>query len=626
MKVFILDDGSWLSKLADSKASEETMQIYCLKDESYKTSKDIDEFFYQEFLGKKWVENNARGEGEMKALSDLIDPHLDNEAVFLIGVNARMSGCSSRQNQDGVEVLKHIRLTEELRVLCDAHVVLYSFETPEVLLRRKPGNLIMFSSGVTLLRLPEESKYLLDPKWLNRVIGNKANRTSYSFTPFVACDYRQPDSAHQYSNWWGMRQFVMARRILENNEKILMPSKVVEELRILENKKAFFLNHYDQNISTNIDGTKLSQLESQLNDLEFFFAERLNYRDAKILYLDDEPGWGKIVKTALEKVSRGRIQVKTPLVNSQSDTSVDAGKFLFLLKGKINKEWLKKELCLDDIKNEPSLVLLDLRMRGSSEVNTPVSETSGAVLACEIRKLRPALPIILMTASNKAWTFEQALKSGIDGYWMKEGIGEHALPGESVANYLNLLRLIRAALGEEYATLRCLTSFILELSDPGFSAWWENSSNTWADGTHSSANRKEILSKLLNIRIIYHEFLRATKMAVYLTNESKKTDIERILFLGICTEIRFMIEMVHDFSSGTAVLLNRNGVTSRKKFTELLQERGDSRAASIFRTCSLVMHNQTESRKKKQQESVSVLELITNIKTYLCVTPVTHTP
>ena len=579
MRVFIVDDCNWLPKSLESRASGirnagNPLKIYSLPDGCYRESHGIDEVFLQICEDRSWVDNNPGRAGGKKSLRDLTENDEDGEAIFLVGLNAKLSSLSYRQDQDGVELLKHIRLTEELGALRNAHVVLYSFETVGALLRRKPGNLMALSDGTTLLRLPEGIDELLDPEWLRKVALRKANLSQGYFPPFVACTYRQPDTAHTYSNWWGMQQFILARRELMRKPKISMPHKVKEELLKLENKKARFLNQ-----------VAIGRADSELPEV----ATDLPRGKFKVVHLDDEPGWQEIVKNALEedfiRSVTNRVQVKTP----QLPANV------------IDQDWLEQELSLGT-DNEPDLLLLDLRMRGSAEASTPVEQTSGAQVARIVRELSPGLPIILMTASNKAWTFEAAMKLGIDGYWMKEGVGEHLPPGTSVGNYRKLLQLVSTALGKDYQFLRRFTNFVGKLSeDEPEDFWWR--AYRWNDGQETRVDCEEVFGKLRNIQILYHEFLRATLMGSYLMGSGIGDEPSGdILFLGIGAEVRSVIELIHG--------------GWRRDFSAVMRHRHDNQGADLHNLCSGMVHS-----KQKGERRSAANQVLASFLNYLAAPP-----
>jgi CheY-like chemotaxis protein len=67
-----------------------------------------------------------------------------------------------------------------------------------------------------------------------------------------------------------------------------------------------------------------------------------------------------------------------------------------------------------------SLVFLDLRLKQPiDELRGDVEEITGMKLLVEVKRLFPHLPVIVMTASEKAPSAEKARELGADGYWIK---------------------------------------------------------------------------------------------------------------------------------------------------------------------------------------------------------------
>ena len=129
------------------------------------------------------------------------------------------------------------------------------------------------------------------------------------------------------------------------------------------------------------------------------------------------------------------------------------------------------------------------------------------------------MPILLMTASNKAWTYQEAFRLGVDAYWMKEGIGDHASPAKSVQNAAELVRLIRSLLGEDHQALRRIHERIDEFKrdwDTPDPPWWKEM--TWPPPVPSldppepdlvtKPEKDNVLDLLRNLVQMYREYLR----------------------------------------------------------------------------------------------------------------------
>ena len=69
-------------------------------------------------------------------------------------------------------------------------------------------------------------------------------------------------------------------------------------------------------------------------------------------------------------------------------------------------------------------VLLDLRLTNEDDKpdkgNTEILNFSGGKILKALKDKYPFLPVIMVTASNKAWNMQQLLDAGADGYFIKE--------------------------------------------------------------------------------------------------------------------------------------------------------------------------------------------------------------
>src|ERR1700722_8804216 len=65
------------------------------------------------------------------------------DGILLIHAHGRFTRGAHRQDLQGVELLKHIRLTPSLGTANAWHAIVYSFEPLETILARRPGDLIL---------------------------------------------------------------------------------------------------------------------------------------------------------------------------------------------------------------------------------------------------------------------------------------------------------------------------------------------------------------------------------------------------------------------------------------------------------------------------------------------------
>lgn len=491
MNIFLFDESEALGHyIAKGKPVGEELGIYWISPSNYGQAGSVDDFFQTILTENVWqFAGDARGDGKT-TLVKLVNNNC-KDTIFLVHVNLKATTFSARQDQEGIELLKHIRLTEAMGNGRNTHVVLYSFEEQLNLLKRKPGNLIMMSGAVSFLRLPEGLNDLRNPQKLAKLSGTRADVNRKDFKSFVQCDFQLPDAAHRFSNWWGVYKLssvasdtgpppyesesdpkITLRAHLLSNCKHDINGIVDKELRVLANKKALFL---------------FGSVETPIPSCPPIIPRESSTQKLVVLHIDDEPIW----TTCL------RWLIYSHFVNVDYE-------YENKIPEKIDKDWVLENIC----KRSPNLLLLDLRLYGTQEISLPVKDTSGVNLAQLIRKENPGVPILLMTASNKAWVFEEMMKQGVDGYWMKEGIGEHLPPEGSVRNYNRLLELISIALGEQYQFLRRFAKSIADIKKLPSPWWlhpeWKNGEQTDTDPSLVSV----VFDLLESAFVLFRESLR----------------------------------------------------------------------------------------------------------------------
>lgn len=551
MKMFLLDDsdalGRYISKVQPAGSE---CKVFCVDSSYYGKRESLDDFLHAILNNNVWqLAGDAHG-NEHHSLKSLMG-NVSDECLFLIHVNLKPTKFSTRQDQEGIELLKHIRLTDkaELDDGRNTHVILYSFEDQLELLKRKPGNLIMLSEGVTFFRLPDGLNQMATPAELAKFADKRADVDRKDFKRFVQCDFQLPDAAHQFSNWWGVYKLssvVPGSNRTTNTNKSDFKDKlraqllsacvreidalVQKELRVLANKKALFLFGGSEQLGPSSPPIMPTEAPSQ---------------KLIILHLDDEPNWTTCLRW---------------LINSHFvDVDYES---LNKIPEHIDKEWVLTNVC----KKSPSLILLDLRLRGPHEVGKPVKDTSGATLAKMIREETPGTPIILMTASNKAWVFEEMMKLGVDGYWMKEGVGEHLPPEGSVRNSERLLDIISTALSEHYQFLREFTDRIAQIKNSP-SPWWEHY-NKWPNRDNTKADPASVHRLLSGAFVLFRECLRLFCMGYAYTGGS--SDIKTSWMSAPIMEMAKVIELVHNLEEE-----DKRPRETRKSLVTLLGDRRD---------------------------------------------------
>jgi CheY-like chemotaxis protein len=422
---------------------------------------DLDQWFW------RWA-RNVRDSGIDKS-----------DGIYLIHAHGRFTQGAHRQDLQGVELLKHIRLTPWLGVASTWHAIVYSFEPLEAILARRPGDLILTSPGVTFLQLPRavdlQNGLIIahpDKAWrslnLPEILADLAKNhaavpSQRNFRSYIAADYSPPGSAHQISNWWGIYEMFLAFSGVEHPEYAkpdLLPPSVREFVLRLNTKKAAWL-----------EGTRpvsaappesLQQFRSELNRLILAAVGRT------IVYVDDEAnnGWLAFLGDLLnENPTSPACTIAVPEAGLLR--LCDKRKELDAYKQQVDAlaQWVNS--------NEPALLILDLRLLGSRESLAEPDDASGMDLARAVRSSNRYVPILLFTASNKAETLLISQSLDIDDYWMKPGMGEHRGLGAHEADLVALTRKLTTLLGEDYSWLQRVGREIVATRRSLKQHWWE---------------------------------------------------------------------------------------------------------------------------------------------------------
>jgi CheY-like chemotaxis protein len=574
----------------------------------------------------------------------------DGVGALLIHAHAVVTEGGRRQDLQGIELLKHVRMTPWLRRLRSWHAIVYSFEPLEDILRRTPGNLILLSKGVTFLRLPDaldlttalsRATPRLSARWRGlsprEVVDNLAHAIpatpdSVDFRPFVAADYVPPDSAHDVSNRWGIydlyRAAVEIRGLApstgnypEVDQRHVLGDPVREFVDSLLGKEARYLDNDAHTMST-LSPSDRATLETSVRALPDSTVGKT------IAYIDDEAstGWADLLTDLLldaPAATRRKARFVMPAsvlgdyAKAFGPTHHDATDHVYCRK---LTEWVAHE--------RPDLVILDLRLLGSRERERPVHEASGMKVARSIRRAYPYLPILLFTASNKAETLAISRAFTVDDVWMKPGLGEHRPPGGGIAALTQLGTKVQRLLGRKYSWLRRAGDELaaLEMS-PSRALWWEKPFQ-WPMpervGAHNQVGPADTYEPRLGLRA---EVLALVNSILYLARAALRVeadwptsagpfDFESVsapLRAAAFNRIGQVVERIHDADKVRVPGFATNGLGARvggiresKTSEDFLFRRCDWLAFRLVNFRNIASHptSQQERRTRLSEESL----------------------
>lgn len=125
-----------------------------------------------------------------------------------------------------------------------------------------------------------------------------------------------------------------------------------------------------------------------------------------------------------------------------------------------------------------SFLLLDAHLNTRHEADG-IEQKLGTILLEKLREKYPTLPIIVITATNKAWKHRILTDKGADAVWVKEGLDERRSPARSYYNLYRILELISRVSGEEYQFLRRFGEAVEKIKNDKGALWWNKGMIRW---------------------------------------------------------------------------------------------------------------------------------------------------
>lgn len=523
-----------------------------------------------------------------------------DEKLFHIFINIEGKfGGTNRQAQEGVKVLLWLRCKHRM---CNP-IILYSFQSNQQLLKSRPESFIINSHGCYYCQLPFDFSRIKS-RSLPRVDNLDALKR-YLKLVFSLEQFR-----HREANWWGVKCLWDVHRMvtLQNKQDFPYPVNLNERLNELNNTIAqFIFTDEDIKLGKVLHGmTRLpinetifvymakTWIKQTIDDNNANTFRRLDYvkslryqideRKPKILHVDDQAsdGWADIFRHMLYANTQSQeFKVLSFDVSFNISNSIDQ---------RVNDIYRGVKALIqpnggDQIPFDPDIILLDVRLIPDYDegLKHDVENMSGALLLKKIRKEYPAIPVIVTTASNKVWTYEEMIKLGADAYWIKEGLDEQRNAEESVRNYIGFLELVGKATREEYRFLKTAVSKMNSLLDAHTrqSFWWErkdwNRDSIRIDKTEQRLKRvttvlkRELRKIYLDGMELYRQFLSHKVLRKsFELNEMN----EWFYYSSIMIHLGKTIELIHN--------LYTKDYEAYGSFSKVIGHRNDKRGLKLY--------------------------------------------
>ncbi len=374
---------------------------------------------------------------------------------------------------------------------------------------------------------------------------------------------------------------VIAQKTTELKELKLKKEQIESTLNEIKNQKANRIIEVSGNENT------ISRIKNNRTSLAS--------NSQKILYIDDQAneGWSDIFQILLY----GKL---------------DASRFLAIFDCSKDIDSIYKVIEEKIESFNPNLILLDLRLKKEAGSHFNIDELSGTQILQKVRTAYPGLPVMMTTASNKVWTYQELMKTGADAFWIKEGLDSRFNASDSINNYERFLWLISKLFDGKY---RVLIDFAQFVSNIDFSKGWWNEYQKKARikeiriQHNSEELRKLLLEVVENIRMYLHYI----HLEYGSLNEEKQVS-ESYHASSIINKLGNVVEIINDITEED--FIKREGAGGN--VSEMINNRGD------FQGNKIRSARNTASHREYTQNDWSKLELfIGKIKKYLSEPPST---
>ncbi|MDP2237022.1 MAG: hypothetical protein Q8J88_11365 [Bacteroidales bacterium] len=217
--------------------------------------------------------------------------------LFVININYKAENIRRSQNP-GIILLKYLRLKN-----LNQHCVIFSFLSREQLLLQNPENLIVFSDGLTFLRLPDDMVKLK----FDELVKKTAPR---DLSAFFKAETIMPDDRHFFANWWGVLQLWKVHKAQLHDAGIAMTTEIENSFTISIKE----MNSYQGLLARYLYREKEKNIEDHLKQLQQNQIERFGKRNEEI---------GMFIKVYDQKI--GELSIIAQKIEILNEALIDEG-------------------------------------------------------------------------------------------------------------------------------------------------------------------------------------------------------------------------------------------------------------------------------------------------------------
>jgi len=372
----------------------------------------------------------------LSELASEIKNNADIDDVIYIYLPLKFNDCK-RIEYIGIEFLIWLRLKGVMN-----HCILYSFELLNSILEGEPRRLVLISKGTSYYQLPIEwSK--ID---ISRIKFNKADNEDLK--KLLKLFYEVNEYRHRDANRFGVKCLWDVHKIIDSDFIDKYPESINDDKHAIDSaliRFLYFKSKYSENYP-NLD--TLQRIRRNISDL------RAINPLPNVIFIDDQAniGWAKMFSKILYGDSNQRLldSYFNVIVPNKTNTVND----IFNIFSRIVRQ---SDSYID-------LVIIDLRLFDEVGIRKDINRVSGVDLFINIKKRYRAIPVLIITASNKiniySYLHEQNYIDSPNGFWIKEGIDYHNYENDKLYNYLSLVSQLSYILKQRRKN-RFVKSFML---------------------------------------------------------------------------------------------------------------------------------------------------------------------
>ena len=330
-------------------------------------------------------------------------------------------------NYNIAELIKHIRLLPQLEI---AKLPIYISNNGVSIIERLEPSL---SEGVALIIPSLRFSNLFD--YIKQNFKEPLNSLTEERLESIinSIDSKQIIGGHSLSNQWG--PYRILKELSQLDIKGIDKKEIENQIRNLEKElssqlffKKLIRKYWINKEERDIDADEISDCIDKI--------KKIKSMNLKIGLIDDEveKGWGAAYNALLcgNENPIDELYPKLDMLDTRSSEKREKHFDNFLSTIKEGNKF-----------NDYDILLLDLRLhektlKGTTEI-LGVHRLSGIKALKIVKEKNPTLPIILCTASNKAWTQDIGKNLGANGFWTKESPAYGVSPSYSFYNIYDIV-------------------------------------------------------------------------------------------------------------------------------------------------------------------------------------------